>query len=123
MKPKKRQPLDFTGIPVEPPVEDVDRPVEAEAEADADAPVTEPDLDLDIAAVPDASAPPIPDRGPLDLDPEPAPEPPPAEVAETPRASARRGFFGGALQVPVRAQERSQDLRTGPASRGRGDAS
>jgi hypothetical protein len=69
MKPKKRQPLDFSGIPVEPPVEDVGRQVEPEA----DAPVSEPDLDLDIAAVPEASAPPSLDRGPLNLDPEPTP--------------------------------------------------
>ena len=40
MKPKKRQPLDFTGIPVEPPVEDVDRSAGAKAEPDADAPVS-----------------------------------------------------------------------------------
>jgi hypothetical protein len=93
MKPKKRQPLDFTGIPVEPPVEDVGRPSRRKSEPDADAPVSEPDLDLDIAAVPDASAPPILDRGPLDLGPDPRrarSEP----IPETPRASARRGFFG-----------------------------
>ena len=95
MKPKKRQPLDFTGIPVEPPVEDVGRSPETDAEFDEDAPVTEPDLDLDIAAVPEASVPPILDRGPLDLGPEHTPEPTPP-VAETPRVSARRGFFGGA---------------------------
>jgi hypothetical protein len=94
MKPKKRQPLDFTGIPVEPSVEDVERPVGAEVEPDSEAPVSEPDLDFDIAAVPEASAPPILDRGPLDLGPEPTPEAPP--VVETPRANARRGFFGSA---------------------------
>ena len=75
MKPKKRQPLDFTGIPMEPPVEDAGRPAQAEVQPDPDAPVSEPDLDLDIAAVPDASPPPILGRGPLDLGPEPAPEP------------------------------------------------
>ena len=98
MKPKKRQPLDFTGIPVEPPVEDVGRPEETNSESEADAPISEPDLDLDIAAVPDASAPPNLDRGPLNLDPEvpsePIPEAPPAP--ETPRANARRGFFASA---------------------------
>jgi hypothetical protein len=98
MKPKKRQPLDFTGIPMEPPVEDVGRPDGASSEPEADAPISEPDLDLDIAAVPDASAPPILDRGSLDLDPEPAPEPvvESPSVVETPRATARRGFFASA---------------------------
>lgn len=86
MKPKKRQPLDFSGIPMEPPVEDVGRPVEPEA----DAPVSEPDLDLEIAAVPEASAPPSLDRGRI------SPEPEPAPIVETPKAAARRGFFASA---------------------------
>jgi hypothetical protein len=98
MKPKKRQPLDFTGIPVEPPVEDVGRPEEAQSESEAEAPISEPDLDLDIAAVPDASAPPNLDRGPLDLGPEvssaPVSETP--REPETPRANTRRGFFASA---------------------------
>ena len=97
MKPKKRQPLDFTGIPVEPPVEDVGRPEEANSESEAEAPISEPDLDLDIAAVPDASAPRNLDRGLMGVEPEipsaPVSEVPP--VAETPRANARRGFFAG----------------------------
>ncbi|KRA70590.1 polar localization protein TipN [Caulobacter sp. Root656] len=100
MKPKKRQPLDFTGIPMEPPVEDAGRPAQAEVQPDPDAPVSEPDLDLDIAAVPDASPPPILGRGPLDLGPEPAPEPLPEPVPEAPRVSARRGFFGASKSAP-----------------------
>ena len=98
MKPKKRQPLDFSGIPMEPPVEDVGRQVEPEA----DAPVSEPDLDLDIAAVPEASAPPILDRGPL------SPEPEPAPIVDTPKAAARRGFFASTPkpqpQAPFQAE-------------------
>ena len=92
MKPKKRQPLDFTGIPTEPPVEDVGRPPEAGSEPEADAPISEPDLDLDIAAVPDASAEPNLDRGPVSIDAEPAPEP----VVETPPRNPRRAFFASA---------------------------
>lgn len=92
MKPKKRQPLDFTGIPTEPPVEDVGRPAEAGSEPEADAPISEPDLDLDIAAVPDASDAPTLDRGPVDVGAEPAPEP----VPEAPPRNPRRAFFASA---------------------------
>ncbi|OYW27432.1 MAG: polar localization protein TipN [Caulobacter sp. 12-67-6] len=65
MKPKKRQPLDFSAVPVEAPVEDqVSSPeasvAEDEAEADAaaavDPPMSETDLDLEIAA-PEPSSP------------------------------------------------------------------
>ncbi len=106
MKPKKRQPLDFTGIPVEPPVEDVGRPVE---ESDADEPAGEPDLDLDIAAVPEVS-PPILDRGPLDLGPEPLVQPAP----ETPRAGARRGFFASAPKPQPKTVEPAKPLEPPP---------
>ena len=96
MKPKKRQPLDFTGIPMEPPVEDVGRPAQAGSEPEADAPISEPDLDLDIAAVPDASDAPTLDRGSVDLDAEPAPEP----VPEAPPRNLRRAFFASAAPKP-----------------------
>jgi hypothetical protein len=92
MKPKKRQPLDFTGIPMESPVEDSGRPLNASIGPEADAPVSEPDLDLDIAAVPDDADLPNLDRGPLTIDREPTLATPP----EAPRASPRRGFFASA---------------------------
>ena len=101
MKPKKRQPLDFTGIPTEPPVEDVGRPPESGSEPEADAPISEPDLDLDIAAVPDASAEPNLDRGPVNVDAEPAPEP----VPEAPPRNLRRAFFASAAPKPQPAPE------------------
>jgi hypothetical protein len=59
MKPKKRQPLDFSAVPVETPAEEAvatsEVPIfedEADAEplASVDAPATESDLDLEIAA-------------------------------------------------------------------------
>ena len=65
MKPKKRQPLDFSAVPVEAPAEDhVSSPepsvYEDEAEAEpavaVDPPTSEVDLDLDIAA-PEPSSP------------------------------------------------------------------
>lgn len=65
MKPKKRQPLDFSAVPVEAPVEDQISSSEAsvagsEAEADLtvaiDPPMGETDLDLEIAA-PEPSSP------------------------------------------------------------------
>ncbi|MDB5455564.1 MAG: polar localization protein TipN, partial [Caulobacter sp.] len=46
MKPKKRQPLDFSALPEEPPVEALANA----AEIAADAPLSEPDFDLDIIA-------------------------------------------------------------------------
>jgi hypothetical protein len=58
MKPKKRQPLDFSAVPVETPAEEAvatsEVPIfedEADAEplASVDAPATESDLDLEIA--------------------------------------------------------------------------
>ena len=89
MKPKKRQPLDFSGIPMEPPVEDHGRQSSGQVEPEADAPVSEPDLDLDIAAVPDVSLSPSLESA----DDEPASEPVPTPPPEANRASARRGFF------------------------------
>ncbi|MBU4434792.1 MAG: polar localization protein TipN [Alphaproteobacteria bacterium] len=65
MKPKKRQPLDFSAIPLEAPAEDALASLEAfdreDSEAvgsllDIDAPTSEPDLDLDIVA-PEPSSP------------------------------------------------------------------
>jgi hypothetical protein len=65
MKPKKRQPLDFSAVPVEAPAEEAVATSEVpifEGEADAessisvDAPATESDLDLEIAA-PEPSSP------------------------------------------------------------------
>jgi len=65
MKPKKRQPLDFSAVPVEAPAEEAvatsEVPIfedEADAEplASVDAPATESDLDLEIAA-PEPSSP------------------------------------------------------------------
>ncbi|WP_426030580.1 polar localization protein TipN [Caulobacter sp. DWP3-1-3b2] len=105
MKPKKRQPLDFSGIAMEPPVEDVGRQVEPQA----DAPVSEPDLDLDIAAVPEASPPPTLDRGPLN--PEPTP------IVETPRTAARRGFFASTpKERPAEAASKAEVERPLPVA-------
>ena len=83
MKPKKRQPLDFSALPVESPIEDTARA----PEVDPDAPISEPDLDLDIAAVPRSDEMSL--RGPLAADPEP------------PRASGRRSLF---QRPPERAE-------------------
>jgi hypothetical protein len=81
MKPKKRQPLDFSAVPVETPAEEAvttsevpgfEDEADAEALADVDAPSSESDLDLEIAA------------------PEPEPEPEPEVSSPRARAASRR---------------------------------
>lgn len=83
MKPKKRQPLDFSALPVEPPIEDTARA----PNVDSDAPISELDLDLDIADVPSADEMTL--RGPLPAELPPETDPPPFP----PRAQARRSLF------------------------------
>jgi hypothetical protein len=110
MKPKKRQPLDFTGIPVEPPVEDVGRPCRVRKPNPMRKRRSANRIWISISPpFPTRRPPPILDRGPLDLGPNPRPnlvsETPP--VAETPRANARRGFFGSAKPKPTQSAAKS----------------
>lgn len=100
MKPKKRQPLDFSAVPVETPAEDsvaspeasnVEGGAEAEATAAVDPPVSEPDLDLDIVA-PEPSSPrarAASRRGRISEPSQPSYEPPPLAATSLATSAAQ----------------------------------